>query len=208
MKINKNCRNIFETDYFGIWRQIAGTCRVILLLLSLVWITAVANAQIAPGSEGKEQEEKYRHRISIMMANSHIPNMDGIEGQNNFTIVPTWGLDYDFWLSRKWAIGLHNDFILQQYKIKNDKDHTIVERSFPVGVCAVGIFKPFNHLSFVSGIGKEFEKNESFGMWKLGVEYGFELPKAWELSLNFQYDNKFNAYDSWLFGLGISKLFH
>ena len=30
-------------------------------------------------------------------------------------------------------------------------------------------------------------------MCKLGLEYGFELRKAWELSLNLQYDNKFKG---------------
>jgi hypothetical protein len=152
-----------------------------------------------------EQEERYRHRVTVMMANSHIPNMDGVEGQSKFSIVPTWGLDYDFWLNSKWAIGLHNDFILQQYKVIKEEDQTEIERSFPIGSCIAGVFKPFKHIAFVTGVGKEFEKTESFTMWKVGAEYGFELPKAWELSLNFQYDIKFEAYDSFLFGIGISK---
>ena len=178
-----------------------------LLLILILCLNVVANAQSAHDSEGKEKEEKYRHRFTIMMANSHIPNIEN-ESQNKFSIVPAWGFDYDFWFNKKWAIGLHNDLILQQFKIKKEEDHTIVERSYPIGMCAVAIFKPFKHVSFISGIGKEFEKHESFGMWKLGVEYGFELPKAFELSLNLQYDNKFNTYDSWLFGIGISKLVH
>ncbi|HNP24331.1 MAG TPA: hypothetical protein PKM63_19095 [Panacibacter sp.] len=161
--------------------------------------TTVASAQKA------EQEEFYRHRFSVMMANVHIPNMDGVEGQNKFSVVPAWGFDYDFWFNKRWAVGLHNDLILQQYKIVKEENHTVVERSYPISMCVTGIYKPFEHLSFVGGLGKEFEKNESFGMCKLGLEYGFELRKAWELSLNLQYDNKFKAYDSWLFGIGISK---
>lgn len=177
-----------------------------MLALTLC-ITVVANAQDAEHNE-EEKEAMHRHRITVMMANSHIPNLETVEGQNKFLVVPAWGFDYDFWLSKKWAIGLHNDLVLQQFKIEKEEDHTVVERSYPIGMCVVGIFKPFEQLSFVSGIGKEFEKNENFGMWKLGVEYGFELPKAWELSLNLQYDNKFKAYDTWLFGIGISKLIH
>jgi hypothetical protein len=98
--------------------------------------------------------------------------------------------------------------VLQQYIIVKEEDHTEVERSYRISTCAVGIYKPIQHLSFITGIGKEFESNESFTMCKIGIEYGFELPKAWELSLNLQYDTKFNAYDSCLFGLGISKLIH
>lgn len=161
----------------------------------------------AVAQHGK-QDEFYRHRVSIMMANVHIPNMDGVDGQNKFSVVPAWGFDYDAWISRRWAVGLHNDLILQQYKIVKEEDHTVVERSYPVSMCVTGIYKPFKHISFISGIGEEFEKHESFGMWKIGLEYGFELPRAWELSVNFQYDNKFKAYDSWLFGIGISKHIH
>jgi hypothetical protein len=174
-----------------------------LPLILMMLATIVADAQ--EEKNDKEKEEMYRHRITVMMANSHIPKAKSAEGQNNFFIVPTWGFDYDFWLNKKWAIGLHNDLVLQQYKIVKEEDQTEVERSYPIGTCIVGIYKPFEHLSFVTGIGKEIEKNESFGMWKIAAEYGFELPKAWELSLNLQYDNKFKAYDSWLFGIGISK---
>lgn len=177
------------------------------LLISLLLLVAmVAKAQEEKNDADKE--EKYRHRFTVMMANSHIPNMDGVEGQNKFSIVPTWGFDYDFWFNSKWAIGLHNDFVLQQYKVIKEHDETIVERSYPFGTCIAVIYKPFYHLAFISGFGMEIEKNESFGMWKIGIEYGFELPKAWELSLNLQYDNKLKAYDSFLFGIGISKKLH
>ena len=184
---------------------IKNTLKYFSLFLCLMILTKTGNAQ--EEKSRREQERLKRHRITVMIANSHIPSMDAVEGQNKFSIVPTWGVDYDFWFSPKWAIGLHNDLILQQYKIKEEKDNTVIERSFPIGTCLVGIFKPFEHLSLVAGIGKEFEKSESFGMWKVGVEYGFELPESWELSLNLQYDNKINAYDSWLFGLGVSKSF-
>lgn len=173
------------------------------LLIGMLLLTLAAQAQ--EEKPAKEQEEKYRHMFTIMMANSHIPNMDGVEGQNNFSIVPTWAFDYDFSFSKKWGVGWHNDFILQQYKVIKEDDSTIVERSYPFGSCIVAVYRPFKRIAFVTGLGKEFEKNENFGMWKIGMEYGFELPKAWELVLNFQYDVKFEAYDSFLFGIGISK---
>ena len=177
-----------------------------LLLIGMLLATIAVSAQEEKNE--KEQEERYRHRITVMMANSHIPNMDEVEGQNKFSVVPTWGFDYDFWFNSKWAVGWHNDLVMQQYKVVKEEDETVVERSYPIGSCIAAMYKPFEHISFVTGIGKEFEKKESFGMWKIGIEYGFELPKAWELSLNFQYDVKFNVYDSFLFGIGISKKLH
>ena len=90
-----------------------------LLLLFMMFSAIVADCQ--ENEKDKEKEDKYRHRITVMMANSHIPNTVSIEGQNKFSIVPTWGLDYDFWFNKKWAIGLHNDLVLQQYKIIKEK---------------------------------------------------------------------------------------
>jgi hypothetical protein len=43
-----------------------------LLFILMLFSTLLANAQ------QNEKEEKYRHRITVMIANSHIPNMDGI----------------------------------------------------------------------------------------------------------------------------------
>ena len=73
------------------------------------------------------------------MANVHIPNMDGVEGQNKFSVVPAWGFDYDFWFNKRWAVGLHNDLILQQYKIVKEENHTVVERSYR-SLCALQAF--------------------------------------------------------------------
>src|SRR5690349_18313998 len=96
---------------------------LLIIYLLLVTMTASAQEEIS----NNEKEEWHRHRVTILMAFSHIPNMDGMEGQNKFSIVPTWGFDYDFWINKKWAFGLHNDLILQQYKIVKQEDHTEVE---------------------------------------------------------------------------------
>ena len=71
---------------------------ILFMMLSSIVVNAHGN------ESDKEKKEEYRHRITVMIANSHIPNMDGVEGQNKFSIVPTWGFDYDFWFNSKWAI--------------------------------------------------------------------------------------------------------
>ena len=37
------------------------------------------------------------------------------------------------------------------------------------------------------------------------LEYGWELPKDWEISINGKFEKKLNVYSTWLFGIGISK---
>ncbi|ULQ55799.1 hypothetical protein KJS94_14210 [Flavihumibacter rivuli] len=185
-------------------QEVIKSLRRAAVLFLLVKASAEVEAQ-----QTKEQEKAglfHHHRFTIMMANAHIPNMDGIEGQNKFTVVPAWGFDYDAWFNEKWAIGLHNELILQQYKVEKEEDKTIIERSYPVASTLVGLFKPGRHLTIISGIGVELEKSESLGLWKIGIDYGWELPKQFELSICLQYDNKFKTYDSWLFGIAVSKI--
>jgi len=172
---------------------------VLLFMTTLLFLPERTIAQ-----EG-EESERPKHRITVMMANSHIPSADNIDGQNAVFIAPTWALNYDYWISEKFAVGVHSDLIIQKFEIKNREDDLELERSFPLAVCAVGIYRPFENWSLIFGGGQEFEKNENFAMICLGVEYGIELPKEWELSFNLIYDNKIDAYDTWMFGIGFSK---
>ncbi|MDI1353790.1 MAG: hypothetical protein PSX36_02645 [bacterium] len=149
----------------------------------------------------------YKHRISVLMANSHIPTATNSIGDKSYLVVPTWGLDYDYSFTRNFGMGMHSDIVLQQYKIEEQGDHKIIERSFPVAVNLVGLYKPIKKLSVVFGGGMEFEKTENFKMLVLGLEYGIELPNQWELGINLLYERKIEIYDSWFFGMGFSKLF-
>ncbi|URM38914.1 hypothetical protein [Flavobacterium anhuiense] len=71
----------------------------------------------------------------------------------------------------------------------------------------MGIYKPNEHWSFLLGFGGEFAKEEDFFLTRAGIEYGYELPKGWEIFGTASYDFKWNAYDSWGIGLGIAKNF-
>jgi hypothetical protein len=154
-------------------------------------------------TEKKEEKEKSaHHRITVAIMHAHIPTISEGGSKKTFA-VPAWAFDYDYWFNEKWAVGLHNDLIIQQFKV--EKGGTEIERNNPIAVALVGLFKPAKHLTFIGGIGREFEKTESFNLIDIGLEYGWELPKEWEISLNLKYENKFEAYNTWLFGVGISK---
>jgi hypothetical protein len=173
------------------------------LLISI----SASSQEIAEKKEGGESNARH-HRITVMMMNAHLPKVIEVEGAEKNFLVPAYGFDYDYWFNGKWGAGLHNDLILQQYTIEKIGDEEEVLREYPVSTSLVGLFKPCKHWVFVAGLGMEFEKNKNIGLLDLGVEYGWELPKNWELSLNLKYENKFNAYDSYLFGIGISKVLY
>lgn len=146
------------------------------------------------------------HRVTITMENAHIPTKVEIAGASKNLIVPAWGFDYDYWFKPKWAFGLHTNLIMQQYKIEREHDGIKVDRNYPLSIALVGIYKPAEHWNLIAGVGRELENNESFNLLDFGVEYGVELPKEWELSFNLKYEAKINAYDTWLFGIGIGKI--
>lgn len=183
--------------------------RWLFAVLSLVLNFAVAIAQEETIETAIEKAEfKTHHRITLMMANAHVPAIaEDNEGKKNF-ILPAWGLDYDYWFASKWAIGIHNNIIIQQFSITEEEDPRVdLEVSYPLTMSVVALFMPVRNLTLIAGFGREFEKNENLSVLDFGLEYGFELPDEWELSLNLKYEDKLNAYDSWLFGFGISKIF-
>jgi hypothetical protein len=178
-------------------------CKLLLLL-----VFTVLSSQLLLAQETEKEatgENKLHHRISLMQAFSHIPSLSEMNGQKHAFIVPTVGLNYELWFNKKWAIGLHNDFIIQSFNIENEDGKPAIKREYPILTTLVGIYKPGKHLSFFAGPGIEFEKTENFNVVKLGIEYGVELSKSYEVGFGFEYDAKINGYSTWLVGIGISK---
>lgn len=151
------------------------------------------------------------HQIGISINHVHVFEGQDDEGNRETLSLPAWGIDYTYQFREKWAIGLHTDFIVEKYKVEkvysNDDENEIIERSYPIAPALMGIFKPNEHWSFLLGFGGEFAKEEDFFLTRAGVEYGYELPKGWEIFGTASYDFKWNAYDSWGIGLGIAKNF-
>lgn len=177
-------------------------------LAAITLVSVTSSYRVAAQAVGIEKRpgERHVHRLTIMMANSHIPSANKIDSQSAVFIAPTWGFNYDYWPSEAWGFGLHTDLVLQQFKIERHHGNEIIERINPIAVNAVALYRPTTNWTFLLGVGREFEKNESFNMFCGGLEFGLELPDDWELSMNLIYDNKINTYDSWMFGVGFSKL--
>ena len=84
--------------------------RTILTSLILLFI-AFANAQ---ETEHEEEKSKKRHSIAVLV--SHTQIAEGIKGEDKKWIsVPSWGIDYNFEINERWAVGLHNDIIVESF---------------------------------------------------------------------------------------------
>lgn len=181
-------------------------------LISLLFcLTFIYSSQITAQENEEKEAFSSHHQIGISINHVHVFEGRDEEGNRETLTLPAWGIDYTYQFHEKWAIGLHTDFIVEKFKVEkvyesgNDKE--TVERSYPIAPALMGIYKPNEHWSFLLGFGGEFAKEEDFFLTRAGVEYGYELPKGWEIFGTTSYDFKWNAYDSWGIGLGIAKNF-
>jgi hypothetical protein len=161
--------------------------------------------------EGENTSEKFKPYHSITGLLSHTIIQDGIrDGKTEWIAFPSFAFDYNFVFSPKWRIGLHNDLILEDFIVEttnSEGDKIELERSEPIATVLVGGYKPGKHFTFEAGMGYEFAKEEDLFLTRLGTEYSLELPNEWEFVVNIVYDIKWDAYDSFAFGVGISKSF-
>lgn len=144
------------------------------------------------------------NRIGFGLGHTHISE-GKVDGKTEWLATASWSLNFDHWFSNKWAAGLQTDMILETFKIEAH-DQEEIERSYPISAVPVAIFKPGHHWSFVGGVGIEFSKGHNIGLTRLGIEYGHELPKGWEVGAALVWDDKWNYYNSWGIAIVISRV--
>jgi hypothetical protein len=143
-------------------------------------------------------------RITAIMGYSFINN-SFVSESNELLVVPTIGLNFDYFLNEKWGLGLHSDLVMQQFKVEKHDGHEELIRENPIAVCGMGIYKPHERWALLLGYGVEIEKHENLQMIRIGGEYGIPLPKHWEVSFTLEYDYKINSYGAMMFGIGFSR---
>ncbi len=175
-------------------------------LLLFIFFCARADAQEKTDNNHSVEEHdgmKASHRLTLGLGHMHVS--EGIKnGKREWLIIPSWSLNYDYWLKDNLGIGLQSDLILETFIIEDDEQE-LIERSRPISLVPVVIYKPFKRLAFIGGIGGEFTKEKNLALTRLGVEYGVHLPKHWEVSAAVVWDNKWNYYNSWGLAITISK---
>jgi hypothetical protein len=146
------------------------------------------------------------HKFTLVLAHANLSRgINASTGKRQWQSLPAWCLDYDFMPSEKWHIGLHNDIITETYEVEDNENKTI-QRTRPISSSIIGTYKFTPHWAFQLGMGGEFAKEQNFVLTRLGLEYGWELPGNFELSGVLNYDIKWNAYDTYVIGIGIAKL--
>ena len=160
-------------------------------------------------AENQESESHHKHSLSLLLAHVHIGN-----GSENGSIRgiqrPSWMIAYDYHLNERWALGLHGDIILETFFVEKEgsgnegESPELLEREYPISLVGAATFKPIEHLGIILGGGLEFDKSESFGLVRFGLEPNLMLSERIELILNLSYDIKIDGYDNWNLGFGIA----
>ncbi len=161
-----------------------------------------------------------KHAISAVISHTHIKSGVKNNSGDNWIALPSFGINYNYSFNEKWAIGLHNDIIIEEFVVedpnknsslelhKNEESEVeVIERSHPIASAIMVTYKPFEHVALLAGGGMEFSKEENFALIRFGVEFPFHIPNDWEIFGAMSYDINIDAYDGLTFGFGIAKLF-
>ena len=186
------------------YRRISLGIGLILLVLCTTF------GQENESEHGSENGEFHRHSIGLIIGHGLIER--GVRDNRSQSVsVPTWAINYNYRFSEKFALGLHNDIIIEEFVVEFDRiEGGVLEREYPVSMVVAGTFKPFEKLKLglVAGGGAEWEKTESFGLIRFGLDYGIEIEeKKLEVLFVINYDILIEAYNTFTIGIGIAKLF-
>ncbi|MEY2902112.1 MAG: hypothetical protein RLY89_1218 [Bacteroidota bacterium] len=178
----------------------------IFLMLLVFFLNKAISQSINSSISQSFQENKFDKfsRLTIGLGHTHVSE-GKVNGNTKWLAMPSWTINYDNWLSKKWAIGLQADLILENFIIESNHQE-LIERSYPLALVPVAIYKPNKHISLIAGIGGELSKNHNLAMTRLGVEYGIHLPQHWEVGTSLVWDGKWNYYNSWGLVVTFSKI--
>jgi hypothetical protein len=177
------------------------------LFVLIAMITSILSfSQEHTGKEQEHQEpqniEEPRHRVAFILGHSYI-SLDN----NEILAIPSFGLDYEYWLSKHWGVGVFSDVELITKELSPSVDGESIEREYPVVVTLDVLWSPIKHWEFVLGPGIISEKGEVESLVRFGVEHDLALGHHWDVALNVFYDQLFNGNHAVSIGIGIAKRF-
>ena len=175
------------------------------IIVALILIMNTAYSQDEENGQTKEEGLKGTHRLTLVIGHSHVFGGIRENGKKGLKVFPFWGFDYDYWISNRFAIGVQTDMVVETFEVENH-ENTVIERTRPVTTVAAAIFKAGKSIGFIAGMGGEFAQEGNFAVTRLGMEAGWEMKNNWEFGISLVYDIKWNGYDSWGIGFGITKL--
>lgn len=158
-------------------------------------------------NEAELEESEGRHSIAFVLSHARIGQGRDEDGNKQFTTVPSIAIDYNFWIAPKFAVGVHTDFLNENFYVETEDEGDIIERERPIAPALMGTYKPGEHWSFGLGLGGEFAKGDDYFVTRFAIEYGVEIRNGWEVLGSLTQDFRAKAYNVTSLGIGIEKRF-
>lgn len=187
----------------------------ITVLLLLICTSVVSQSHHNEEEDHKSEKEHHeehselkKHTIGFVVSHTHINSAEENPDGSKWIAAPSFCINYNFNISHKWSIGLHNDIIIETI----DLEHTHeggdgIKRERPISAAIMGSYKLFDHFVILAGGGMEFSNHEDFAVVRIGFETPIHIQNNWEIFTSLTGDIGIENYDSFTFGFGISKLF-
>lgn len=181
----------------------------IVLLISTILLSIPTIAQEEhSGNPTEEHHEFKRHVVAVQISHTLINSAKENPDGNDWIAAPSYIFNYNFNFSEKWALGLHNDIIIENIDLEDTSEGGDgINREHVISSAIVASYKPFSHLAFLLGSGMEFSKHKDFQIIRFGIEAPFHLPNNWEMQASLTTDIGIDSYNSFTLGFGIAKLF-
>ncbi len=158
-------------------------------------------------TEESHSTHNFKHfRISGAIGHTYIPQASS--GDAKFVVVPTIGLDFQYWINAKWGIGLKNDIEIANYLVEGDNGNSSIIRDNPVIIALPVLLSPWeNHFTFILGPAIEIEQHQNFFVFRAGVGSEFEVGNHWDFAPEIIYDLKDGHINSLTFAIAVGKRF-
>lgn len=180
---------------------------LVTLLSFLMALPSFAQHQEAPAQTISQHAgtHAFKHwRVGAMMYHTYIGTHTS-EG-TGMLIVPSLGLDLEYWFNDTWGIGSHNDIELISFEVERGREN-FLRRETPLLFTLDALWKPWKGLVLLAGPGIEVEPNENLFVFRAGLEYEIEFGSHWDIAPTIFYDNRAKAYDTFSMGIGIGRRF-
>ena len=88
-----------------------------------------------------------RHKVGLFLGNSLIHEVHNTQtGKEQYVLAPTFGLDYEYWISHKWAIGTYNELAFLSIEVEHEHEEFVKRENVLLfsGVVIYELFPKFS----------------------------------------------------------------
>jgi hypothetical protein len=179
-----------------------------IYFLPLVLLFAVSTSSFAQEESHEVIENSLkRHKVGAFLGNAVIHGVHNSQtGKEQYVIAPTFGIDYEYWISHKWAVGTYNEIAHLDIEVESEEHEEFIKRENAMLFSGVVVFEAFHNFGIFAGTGVETDPHHTFWIRYMGVEYTIVRCNNWDVSVSAGYVNK-DLYDAFTFGVVIGRRF-